>query len=253
MFAQLITFKIISLLRFGSNFSKFFFISYCFNVVYPFLFPFLFVTFVPTAVLWDFTREHANTCDKNNNNNSRFQYKQCGIRITNQTTPQNKQDPTPPDGSDDPKQDSTPPDGSSSHPDTPAANGICSSEKDGSLQSKTGFENRIVANPDDPVTLVETIPSTQKENEEKKMEKGKKKQMVGMFEVVRIIFLINLFESVQRSFTKLFPGRIHLSYPKRLSLLWIYTLLNTAVFRCIYTEKSLVVSFDIIYPENLYR
>ena len=53
----------------GINISKFFFIFYCFNLVYLFYFFSIcnFVMFVPTAVLWDFTREHANTCNNNNN------------------------------------------------------------------------------------------------------------------------------------------------------------------------------------------
>ena len=56
----------------GINLSKFFFIFYCFNLVHLFYFYSIcnFVMFMPTAVLCDYTREHANTCNNNDNNNS---------------------------------------------------------------------------------------------------------------------------------------------------------------------------------------
>ena len=45
------------------------------------------------------------------------------------------------------------------------------------------------------------------------------------------IYLINLLESVQRSFTKRIPGCSHLSYPERLSLLNLHTLEQRRLFR----------------------
>ena len=58
------------------------------------------------------------------------------------------------------------------------------------------------------------------------------------------IYLINLLENVQRSFTKRISGCSHLSYPERLSLLNIHTLKQRRLF------ADLIMCYNIIKDNN---
>ena len=58
------------------------------------------------------------------------------------------------------------------------------------------------------------------------------------------ICLINLLESVQRSYTKRIPGCSHLSYPERLSLLKLHTLEQRRLF------ADLIMCYNIIKDNN---